>query len=60
VVKWEKHRVTIDGSAQLANGLFLRFEREFEGSATYEAIAGQLRADEEELFAMLGVQEDRV
>jgi hypothetical protein len=59
VVKWEKRRVTIDGSGQLANGLFLRFEREFEGNTSYEAIAVQLRIDEEELLAILGVQEDR-
>jgi hypothetical protein len=59
VVKWEKRRVTIDGSSQLANGLFLRLEREFEGSAAYEEIAHQLNADEQELFTLLGVEEDR-
>lgn len=59
VLKWDKRRVTIDGSAQLANGIFLRFERDFEGTSSIEEIAHQLRADEEELFAMLGIQEDR-
>jgi hypothetical protein len=59
VVKWEKRRVTVDGSSQLANGLFLRLEREFEGSASYEEIAHQLIADERELFTLLDVEEDR-
>lgn len=58
VLKWEKRRVTIDGSSQLANGIFLRFEREMPGNVSLEEIAKQLRLDEDELFAMLGVQED--
>jgi hypothetical protein len=59
VVKWEKRRVTVDGSSQLANGIFVRLERELEGSATYDQIAVQLKADEDELFKLLNVQEDR-
>jgi hypothetical protein len=31
VVKWEGRRITIDGSAQIANGIFLKFERDFPG-----------------------------
>lgn len=59
IAKWDKRRVIIDGSAQLANGVFLRFEREFDRNATYQQIAEQLRADEEALFALLDVKEDR-
>jgi hypothetical protein len=59
VLRWEKRRITIDGSSQIANGVFLRFERELPGSATFEEIAKQLKLDEDELFEMLGVQEDR-
>jgi len=59
VVKWEKRRITVDGSSQLANGLFVRLEREFEGSADYGTIAAQLRADENELFALLDVAEEQ-
>jgi hypothetical protein len=59
VAKWGKRRVTIDGSAALVNGLFLKFEREFEGTSTYEDIVRQVRKDEEELFSILGVEEDR-
>jgi hypothetical protein len=59
VIKWENRRVTVDGSAHLANGLFVRLERDFEGSATFDEIAGQLKTDEDQLFALIGVQEDR-
>ncbi len=59
VLKWADRRVTIDGSAQLANGIFLRLEREFTADETLQAMAVKLRSDEVELFRMLGVQEDR-
>jgi hypothetical protein len=59
VAKWAHHKVTIDGSAVLANAIFLRFEREFPTTATYEEITDQLRKDEEDLFIILGVEEDR-
>lgn len=59
VVQWERRRITVDGSAQLANGVFVRFEREFEGKTKYDQIAARLKADEEELFALLDVKEDR-
>jgi hypothetical protein len=38
--------------------MFLRFEREFDGTAGYDEIAKQLRADEETLFAILDVKEE--
>jgi hypothetical protein len=59
VAKWGKRKVTLDGSGSLANGVFLKFEREFESATTYQEIAEQLRRDEEELFRILGVEEDR-
>jgi len=59
VVRWAHRKVTIDGSAALANAIFLRFEREFPSMATYEDIAGQLRKDEEDLLRTLGVEEER-
>jgi len=59
VAKWENRKVTIDGSGAVANGLFLRLERDFDANATYDEIAHQLRHDEEELFNILGVEEDR-
>ena len=59
ILKWEDRKITIDGSAQLANGLFLRFERDFDGKASYEEMARRLRADEEEIFAILDIQEEQ-
>jgi hypothetical protein len=59
IVKWKKRKVILDGSGQIANGVFLRFEREFDAKTTYQQIAEQLRSDEEALFAMLDVKEDR-
>jgi hypothetical protein len=57
VVKWEGRRITIDGSAQIANGIFLKFERDFPGVMPIGEIAMQLKADEDGLFALLGVEE---
>lgn len=59
VVKWDKRRVTIDGSVQIANGIFLRLEREFDGNVSYEDIAKKLRSDEEALFDAIGVKEEQ-
>jgi hypothetical protein len=59
VAKWSNRKVTIDGSGALANGVFLRIERDFPGAATYEDITQHLRKDEEALFSILGVEEDR-
>jgi hypothetical protein len=57
ILKWPTRRVTIDGSAQLANGLFIRYERDFSGDATFDIMAKQLYADEMQIFAMLDVTE---
>jgi hypothetical protein len=59
IAKWDNRKVTLDGSGSLANGLFLKFERDFEEAATLEQVADQLWKDEQELFAILGVQEVR-
>lgn len=50
--------MTIDGSGHVANGIFIRYEREFSASVSYEEIAHQLRADEDGIFAMLDVKEE--
>ncbi|HYW43419.1 MAG TPA: hypothetical protein VE959_11225 [Bryobacteraceae bacterium] len=59
VAKWAHRKVTIDGSGVLANAIFLRFERGFPTATTYDEIAGHIRKDEEDLFKILGVEEDR-
>lgn len=58
VVKWDKRRITLDGSNQLANGVFVRLERDFPATVSYEEIAHQLHADELELFDLMDVRED--
>jgi hypothetical protein len=58
IVKWPDHRVTIDGSAQIANGLFIRYERDFPGTTDYETMAKQLYTDELQIFTMLDIAEE--
>jgi len=57
VLRWEGRRITIDGSAQLANAVFLRLERDFPGDMPTAEVAQALLEDERTIFAMLGVQE---
>ena len=56
IVKWDKRRITVDGSNQIAYGIFVRLERDFDGSETYDTIAKQLRIDEQEIFTLLDVE----
>jgi hypothetical protein len=58
VARWDKRTITLDGSVALANALFLKLEREFEGANSLEEIAHQLRTDERELLGVLGVEEE--
>ena len=59
VAKWEDHKVTIDGSGSLANGLFLKLERNFDARVTYDEMTDRLHLDEDELFKILDIEEDR-
>jgi hypothetical protein len=59
VVKWPHRRITIDGSGVVANAVFIRLERDFPTTATYDEIARQLRKDEDDLFKLLGVEEEQ-
>jgi hypothetical protein len=58
IAKWDKRRVTLDGSGALANGIFVRLEREFDNTITYDQMAIQLKQDEDQLFQLLGIEED--
>jgi hypothetical protein len=58
IVKWGNRRVTIDGSGTLANGVFLKLEREFMSDIPYTEVARQLFNDEQELLKIVGVEED--
>ena len=57
IVKWPGRRVTIDASAQIANGIFIRYEREFSAETEYPSMARRLYEDELQVFVMLGIQE---
>ncbi len=59
VAKWSNRKVTIDGSGAIANGIFLRLERDFPNSMSYKEIARQLKEDEDSVFEILGVEEVR-
>ena len=59
VARWPKRRITIDGSAALANAIFLQAEREFDPTVTFEDIGQILLSDQEDLFTLLGVEEVR-
>jgi len=59
IIKWDHRRVVLDGSGSIANGLFLRFERDFDGQQSFDDIAKQIHADETALFQMLDIVEDR-
>jgi hypothetical protein len=59
IAKWgDKRKVTLDGSGVIANAVYLRFERQFDSESSFEEMARQLRADEEELFRLLGIEEE--
>jgi hypothetical protein len=57
VVKWKDSRITLDGSNHVANGLYLKYEKEFDSSVSFETIARDLRVAEEKLFQILDVEE---
>ena len=58
VTRWQKHRITLDGSAAIANGIFLQAEREFETQTSFEDMMQAIFTDEQQLFKLLDVQED--
>ena len=58
IIRWEGRRITIDGSGQLANGIFVRLERDFSGELSFQDVARQLLADQVQAFKIIGVQEN--
>jgi len=58
ILKWDRRRVVLDGSGALANALFLKFEREFDGSSNLREIAIQMKTDEDTLFKILDIEEE--
>jgi hypothetical protein len=58
IVVWEDGKVTLDGSAALANGVYIKYERQFDKTATFEMMAKELHSGEEVLFRLLDVEAD--
>jgi hypothetical protein len=57
VTRWPNRRITIDGSAALANGIFLQMEREFDASLSFDEMKKAILSDESELFELLDIEE---
>jgi hypothetical protein len=58
IIKWETGRIVLDGSAALANGLFIRYERTFSRETSYQKMAKEIRVAEEAIFKLLDVEEN--
>jgi hypothetical protein len=56
VVRWGNRKITFDGSSYVANGIFVRLERDFSPDISYGEIAAQLKADEDEIIGILGLE----
>jgi hypothetical protein len=57
VARWPGRRITLDGSAQIANGIFVQMEREFDASRSYDEMKQHIFKDEVDLLKLLGVEE---
>jgi hypothetical protein len=58
IIVWEDGKVTFDGSAALANGVYIKYERQFDKTATFEMMAKELHSGEEVLLHLLDVEAD--
>jgi hypothetical protein len=59
IVRWGRRGITLDGSGSIANGVFLRLDRDFDANVGYEEIAQQLFTDERAALKMLDVEEEQ-
>ena len=57
VARWPRHRITLDGSALVANGIFVQMEREFDATLSYDEMKRDIFNDEFDLLKLLGVEE---
>jgi len=58
VLTRDKATFVLDNSASFANALFMRIAREYAADTTLGQIANRLRADEENIFKVLGLEGD--
>jgi|SRR5271165_1607383 len=57
VVRWPGRRVTLDGSAQLANGIFVQMERDHAANASFDDMKQRIYDDEVAILRLLNVEE---
>ena len=57
VVRWKGRRITLDGSAALANAVFANLERDFEPTVSLDDIEAAVFNDEVNLLKLLDVEE---
>lgn len=57
IINWNDRKVTIDTSAHVVNGIFLRLERDFDASVDYGTIAERLQEDERQVYDLLGIED---
>lgn len=57
VSRWPKYRITLDGSAALANAIFVQSERQFDAKTDFDDMKSIIFQDEQDLFSLLDVQE---
>ncbi len=57
VIRWKERRITLDGSAALANAVFLHLERDFEPTVSFEDMKKTIFNDELTMFKLLNVEE---
>ena len=59
VIRWKARRITLDGSAALANGVYVHLERDFDSPINFEDMKAILLDDETTILKILDVEEVR-
>jgi len=57
VVRWKGRRITLDGSAAVANGVYANLERDFEPTVSLDDVKAAIFNDEVNLLKLLNVEE---
>jgi hypothetical protein len=57
IVRWKGRRITLDGSAALANGVFVHLERDFDAIVSFEDMKATILSDEVMIFKLLNIEE---
>ena len=57
VANWPTRRITLDGSAQLANGVYIQMERDFPAEMHMDEAKEHIFKDEADMLKLLEVEE---